>query len=152
LTDLVVVVKEPVFRFGGDEDAHGTASCQWFCLCGSESFPAQTTFYRLLRRDFHFIIVDCELLRSLPYVPLRAGMVLSFADLICSDFGGDPWFSAEVVVFRRVRYFSVDLEVLCLGVAVVSLFARVAVVVGGPGVAVVAGGFGVVVVILEDLL
>ncbi|WJX37666.1 hypothetical protein P8452_25410 [Trifolium repens] len=114
VTDLVVVVKDPVFRFGGDEDAHGTASCQWFCLCGSESFPAQTTFYRLLRRDFHFIIVD-------------------------------------FVVFRRVRYFSVDLEVLCLGVAVVSLFARVAVVAGDPTVAVVAGGFGVVVVIFGGL-
>jgi hypothetical protein len=61
-------------------------------------------------------------------------------------------FRRKVVVFRWVRYFSADLEVLCLGVAVVSLFARVAVVVEGPGVAVVAEGFGVVVVILLDLL
>jgi hypothetical protein len=139
------------FRLGGDGDAHRTASCQWFCLCGSEFFPAQTTFYRPLRRDFHFIIVDCEPLRSLSSVPLRAGMVLLLQICSVRILAGFRGFWRKVVVFRRVRYFSADLEVLCLGVAVVSLFARVAMVAGGPSVAWVAGGFDVVVVILEDL-
>lgn len=47
------------FSFGGDEDAHGTASCQWFCVCGSESFPAQTTCFAVVTAQFCLFLRIC---------------------------------------------------------------------------------------------